>query len=55
MLLVLFLIAVGAGIQFPVPSENLGLVLGLTVGVMFIKVAILFVLALLFKTSLSGG
>ena len=55
LLLGLFFITVGAGIQFPVLSENLGLVLGLTAGVMFIKAAILFVLALLFKTRLSDG
>jgi monovalent cation:proton antiporter-2 (CPA2) family protein len=55
LLLGLFFITVGAGIQFPVLLENLGLVLGLTAGVMLIKGAILFSLALLFKTRLSDG
>ena len=49
LLLGLFFITVGAGIQFPVLTENLGLVLGLTLGVMVAKGAVLFGLALLFK------
>jgi monovalent cation:proton antiporter-2 (CPA2) family protein len=55
LLLGLFFITVGAGIQFPVLAENLGLVLGLTVGVILVKAAVLFALALLFKTRLSDG
>ncbi len=55
LLLGLFFITVGAGIQFPVLMENLGMVLGLTAGVMVVKGAILFGLALLFNTRRSDG
>ena len=55
LLLGLFFITVGAGIQFPVLTENLGLVLGLTLGVMVAKGAVLFELALLFKLCGANG
>ncbi len=55
LLLGLFFITVGAGIQFPVLEANLGLVLGLTAAVMLVKGAILFCLALLFNTRGSDG
>ena len=55
LLLGLFFITVGAGIQFPVLQENLGVVLGLTAAVIGVKGAILFGLAQLFKTRQSDG
>ncbi len=55
LLLGLFFITVGAGIQFPVLAENLSLVLGLTAGVMLAKAGILFGLAMLFGTRRSDG
>ncbi|NQY02946.1 MAG: cation:proton antiporter [Halieaceae bacterium] len=55
LLLGLFFITVGAGIQFPVLTENLGLVLGLTLSVMVAKGAVLFGLALLFKLRGANG
>ena len=55
LLLGLFFITVGAGIQFPVLSENLGLVLGLTASVMLVKALILFGLAMLFKVRSNNG
>ena len=55
LLLGLFFITVGAGIQFPVLTENLGLVLCLTLGVMVAKGAVLFGLALLFKLRGANG
>ncbi|MGR5063816.1 monovalent cation:proton antiporter-2 (CPA2) family protein [Photobacterium sp. DNB22_13_2] len=49
LLLGLFFITVGAGIDFSVLINNLGMVLGITFGVMLIKAAVLFSLALIFK------
>lgn len=49
LLLGLFFITVGAGINFSVLSENPVLIAGLTLTVMFIKALVLFVIALLFK------
>ena len=48
LLLGLFFVTVGAGVDFSVLSQNLGLVIGVTVGIMAIKAAVLYVLALLF-------
>ena len=48
LLLGLFFVTVGAGVDFSVLSQNLGVVLGVTVGVMLAKAAVLYVLALLF-------
>ena len=55
LLLGLFFITVGAGIQFPVLTENLALVLGLTAAVMLIKGGILFGLAMVFDVRRSDG
>ncbi len=55
LLLGLFFITVGAGIQFPVLQENLAVVLGLTAGVMLVKGLILFGLAMLFGIRRSNG
>jgi monovalent cation:proton antiporter-2 (CPA2) family protein len=55
LLLGLFFITVGAGIQFPLLFDNLGMVLGLTVAVMLIKALVLLGLALLFRIRLSNG
>jgi len=55
LLLGLFFITVGAGIQFSVLAEQPGTILGLTVGVMLVKAALLFALALLFRTRRSDG
>ena len=55
LLLGLFFITVGAGIQFPVLQDNLVTVLGLTAGVMLVKGVILFGLALLFNTRRGDG
>ena len=49
LLLGLFFITVGAGINFSVLSENPVLIAGLTLAVMLIKALVLFVIALLFK------
>ncbi|GHA49211.1 monovalent cation:proton antiporter-2 (CPA2) family protein [Photobacterium aphoticum] len=49
LLLGLFFITVGAGIDFSVLFDNLLTVLGLTLGVMLIKAIVLFVLALIFR------
>lgn len=49
LLLGLFFITVGAGIDFDVLASQWLIVLGLTLGVMGIKAAVLFVLALIFK------
>ncbi len=51
----LFFITVGAGIQFPVLQENLGLVIGLTLGAMFIKFAVLLLLAKIYGINRSDG
>lgn len=44
----IFFITVGAGIDFNLLSENAGLVIGLTLGLIFLKASILFALARLF-------
>ncbi|MGB1255426.1 MAG: monovalent cation:proton antiporter-2 (CPA2) family protein [Thiolinea sp.] len=49
LLLGLFFITVGAGINFATLSENLWVVLGLTAGIIVLKAAILYLLALIFK------
>ena len=49
LLLGLFFITVGAGVQFAVLLDNAALVLALTAGVIAIKAALLFVLAALFR------
>ena len=49
LLLGLFFITVGAGIDFDVLTSQWALVIGLALGVMAIKAAVLFVLALMFK------
>ena len=49
LLLGLFFITVGAGIDFDVLFSNLGTVLAITLGVIFIKAAVLYVLSLIFK------
>ncbi|MDJ0833960.1 MAG: monovalent cation:proton antiporter-2 (CPA2) family protein, partial [Gammaproteobacteria bacterium] len=54
-LLGLFFITVGAGIDFAVLSNDLGLILGLTLGVMLVKGIVLFALARLFKLDSRDG
>jgi len=49
LLLGLFFITVGAGINFDVLLNDFGLIIGLTLGVMALKAAVLFSLALIFK------
>ncbi|MEM6746303.1 MAG: cation:proton antiporter [Pseudomonadota bacterium] len=49
LLLGLFFITVGAGINFMLLAENAGLVVGLAVGVMALKASILLILARLFR------
>ncbi|WP_404970598.1 monovalent cation:proton antiporter-2 (CPA2) family protein [Vibrio campbellii] len=49
LLLGLFFITVGAGIDFSVLFSDFGLIIGLTLGVMALKAAILFVIALIFR------
>lgn len=49
LLLGLFFMTVGAGINFVLLMDNLAVTLGLTVGLIAIKVGVLFVLAVLFK------
>lgn len=49
LLLGLFFITVGAGINFDILSENFMIILGLTIGLMVLKALILMVLALIFK------
>ncbi|CAM3644551.1 monovalent cation:proton antiporter-2 (CPA2) family protein [Parendozoicomonas haliclonae] len=49
LLLGLFFITVGAGVNFTVLEANLGLVVGLTLGLMLLKVMVLLVLAVLFR------
>jgi CPA2 family monovalent cation:H+ antiporter-2 len=44
-----FFITVGAGINFTLLSDNIGMVLGLTFGLILLKMMVLFVLAYLFK------
>ena len=55
LLLGLFFITVGAGINFGVLADNLLIVVGLTLGVMLIKSLVLFGLALLFGVRRSDG
>jgi CPA2 family monovalent cation:H+ antiporter-2/glutathione-regulated potassium-efflux system ancillary protein KefC len=55
LLLGLFFITVGAGVQFPVLVENAALVAGLTAGVILVKAGLLFVLALLFRIRRADG
>ncbi|MFA0480825.1 monovalent cation:proton antiporter-2 (CPA2) family protein [Vibrio splendidus] len=49
LLLSLFFITVGAGINFDVLFNDFGLIIGLTLGVMLLKALVLFTLALIFK------
>lgn len=49
LLLGLFFITVGAGINFDVLFSNFGVIIGLTLGVMLLKALVLFTLALIFK------
>lgn len=55
LLLGLFFITVGAGINFSVISENLGVVLAATAGVMLLKALVLFILAMIFRIRKSDG
>ena len=55
LLLGLFFITVGAGVDFSVLAGNPGLIVGLTLGVMVVKAAVLFGLAMLFKVRRSDG
>jgi monovalent cation:proton antiporter-2 (CPA2) family protein len=55
LLLGLFFITVGAGVQFAVLAENLALVVGLTLGVIGIKAALLYLLALVFRVRRADG
>lgn len=49
LLLGLFFITVGAGVNFTVLTEHAGIIAALTLGLMLLKAAVLFVLALMFK------
>ena len=49
LLLGLFFMTVGAGINFALLSENFAIILGLTLGLIALKAAILFVLSIVFK------
>ncbi|MHA2875290.1 monovalent cation:proton antiporter-2 (CPA2) family protein [Vibrio campbellii] len=49
LLLGLFFVTVGAGIDFSVLFSDFGLIIGLTLGVMALKAVILFVIALIFR------
>ncbi len=49
LLLGLFFMTVGAGINFTLLFDNFALILGLTLGLMVVKSAVLFVLAVIFK------
>jgi monovalent cation:proton antiporter-2 (CPA2) family protein len=51
LLLGLFFITVGAGIDFEILSNNLAVVVGITIGLMSLKAAILYCLAVTFKIS----
>ncbi len=55
LLLGLFFITVGAGIRFDVLANDLGLIVGLTLGVMVLKAMVLFGLALAFGVRRSEG
>ena len=54
-LLGLFFITVGAGIDFAILTSDLGLILGLTAAVILVKAAVLFALARLFGLHSSDG
>ena len=54
LLLGLFFMTVGAGINFALLSENFALILGLTLGLIAVKAAVLYVLAVIFKIRGSG-
>jgi len=49
LLLGLFFMTVGAGINFGLLFDNLALIVGLTLGLMFVKAGILYALAVIFK------
>jgi CPA2 family monovalent cation:H+ antiporter-2 len=49
LLLGLFFMTVGAGVNFALLFDNLAVTVGLTLGLMALKIAVLFVLAILFK------
>jgi len=49
LLLGLFFMTVGAGINFGLMFDNLGMIVALTLGLMFVKAAVLYVLAVIFK------
>ncbi len=49
LLLGLFFMTVGAGINFALLFDDFALILGLTLGLMLLKIAVLFVLSVLFK------
>ena len=49
LLLGLFFMTVGAGINFGLLGENLALIVGLTIGLMLLKMAVLLVLAVIFR------
>ncbi len=49
LLLGLFFITVGAGINFAILFDNFALILALTIGIMALKAAVLFALALIFR------
>ena len=55
LLLGLFFITVGAGINFQILFGDFALVIGLTLGIMSIKAAVLFVLAKIFKVRGAAG
>ncbi len=55
LLLGLFFITVGAGIRFDVLANDVGLIVGLTLGVMALKAAVLFALAIAFGIRRSEG
>lgn len=55
LLLGLFFITVGAGVQFGVLAEHALLVISLTLGVIALKASVMFVLALLFKVRRADG
>ena len=54
LLLGLFFITVGAGINFGILFSDFAMIIGLTVGVMFIKGAVLYSLARLFRLEMAG-
>jgi len=49
LLLGLFFMTVGAGINFDLLFDNLGIIVGLTLGLMVLKVVVLYILANIFK------